>query len=359
MKNINQTSISRREVLKLAALAGVGAALASCGGGGGSKEMELTVGSWGGVWDESTQKYIIDPLVKETGAKVSIVPGDSIEHYPKIVANPDNPPYDVLWLDLDYVAPLAAQNALLPLDENEIPALKDVYSNLKFFNGQAVAANFGVLSPMYSTESVPKVDSWEMFWDPSVACKFTLTPLDSWATQWMITADILAGGDGSNLNNGIDKTLTLAPSATALIGDYDLRPYFERKEVVMGMLYSGEAYVMFKAGQKDVALAKPKEGGVIIPNCLVIPKNAKNPGLAKKFIHYALAAEGQLGFMNDYATAPASKAAQISEDLKPWMFTGSEVDKLVLPDYNVVLKDKDAAAQRWSSDVVPLVGTKC
>jgi putative spermidine/putrescine transport system substrate-binding protein len=358
---MDQTKLNRRDVLKLAALAGAGTALASCAGkGGGAKEeTELIVGSWGGVWDESTQKYIIDPLVKETGAKVTIVPGNSIDHFGKLQADPANPPYDVLWLDIEFIAPLAAANGFLPLSEDEIPALKDVYPNLKFFNNQAVCGNFGVLSLIYSTEALPKVDSWETLWDDSVACKFTLSPVESWALQWMITADILAGGDGTNLNNGIEKTKTLAPRAFALIGDYDLRTLFERKEVVVGMLYSGEAYVMYSSGQKDVMLAKPKEGNVMIPNCLVIPKNAKHPNLAKKFIQYALLPEGQQGFIADYASSPATKNVEVSDELKPWMFLGDDVAKVILPDYNKILKDKDAAIERWSAEVVPLVGTSC
>ncbi len=358
----NQTSsMSRRDFLKLTGIAGAGAVLASCSSEpqAPAMEKELTVGSWGGVWDESTQKYIIDPLVKETGAKVTIVPGDSVEHYPKIISNPNNPPYDVLWLDLDYVAPLAAQNLLMPLTTSDVPELKDVYDNLKFFNGQAVAGNFGVLSLVYDSTALSTVDSWMRLWDQDVACKFLITPMDSWAIQWLIQADKLAGGDGTNLDNGIEKTKTLAPMAKALIGDYDQRTLWERKEISMGMIYSGEAYVSYKSGLTNIRLCKAKEGGVMIPNCVVIPKNAKNPNLAKRFVHYALAQEAQMGFINDYATAPVIKSIQLSEDLKAWMYTGDDVSKLMLPNYDVILKTKDAAAQRWNAEVVPLVGTKC
>jgi len=353
--------ITRRDFLKMAALTGIGFTLASCGTNKTTitEEKELIVGSWGGAWDESTQKYIVDPLVKETGATVSIVPGNSSDHYPKLIANPDNPPYDVLWLDLDFVAPLAAQNALLPVSDTDAPALANVYDNLKFFNGQAVAANFGVLCLVYDTDVLPLVDSWQILWDEKVRCKFAMTPLDSWAIQWLIQADRLAGGDGSDLNNGIEKTKTLAPYAKALIGDYDSRPAFERKELVVGMMYSGEAYVMWSSGQKNVAMSKPKEGGVIIPNCLVIPKNAKHPNLAKKFINYALSPIAQDGFMSDYASIPASTTATIPADKKDWMFLGNEIKNLILPDYTKILKDKDAVSQRWDAEVVPLVGTKC
>ncbi len=351
---------SRRDFLKLAAMAGLNSTLAACGGGQkAAAENELVVGSWGGVWDESTQKHIVDPLVKETGAKVSIVPGNSIEHYPKLISNPDNPPYDVLWLDLDYVAPLAADNALLPLSEGDIPELKNVYPNLRFFNDQAVAGNFGVLGLIYDKEVIPTVDSWQVLWSPEAACKFTLAPTTGWAVQWLIMADILAGGNGTDLNNGIEKTKTLAPKAKAIIGDYDLRPMFERREVVLAMIYSGEAYVINSSGQKQVVLAKPKEGGVMIPNCLVIPKNAKHPDLAMKFINYALKNEGQMGFVTDYATIPVNKNVSLSEEMKPWMFLGDKVDKLVLPDYNVVLKEKDKIIERWDSEIVPLAGKEC
>jgi spermidine/putrescine-binding protein len=290
---------------------------------------------------------------------VSIIPGNSTEQYAKLIANPDNPPFDVLWLDVDFIAPLAVDNMLLPLEEDDIPNLANVHDNLIFFDRQAVAGNFGAITLVYDSSVVPSVDSWEILWDPSVACNFALSPFDSWALQWLAMADKLAGGDGNDLNNGIEHTKTLAPMARALIGDYDLRPTFERGEVAIGMIYSGEAFVMYDAGQESIRMAKPTEGGVMIPNSLVIPKNAKHPQLAKKFVDYALAQQGQQGFIDDYATVPSNKTIEVSDELAPWMYLGDDVSRLFIPDYTQILAERDAVAERWNAEIVPLVGSNC
>jgi putative spermidine/putrescine transport system substrate-binding protein len=329
-------------------------------------DNQLIVGSWGGVWDETTQKYIIDPLVKETGAKISIVPGSSTEQYAKLMANQSNPPFDVLWIDLNVAAPAAAQSAFLPLTAADVPNLKDVYPAATYFDDQAVAGSVGGISIVYDSDQIPSVDSWQALWDDANACNVALSPIDAWGFHELVIASRMFGGTkgtpgaAPDLQPGFDAIKKLAPDVSILTADYDLRQVFERKEVALGVQYSGEAYVMYTSGLKNIRLAKPKEGMVAIPNLLVIPKNAKHPDLAKKFINQALGTESQLGFARAYASAPTNATVKVDPSLAEWMPYGDqEVEALITPDWTALLPVQDRLTEQWNKEIVPEVGKNC
>jgi putative spermidine/putrescine transport system substrate-binding protein len=329
-------------------------------------EGELVVGSWGGVWDETTAKYIVEPLVEETGAKVTILPGTSTEQYAKLMADPNNPPFDVLWIDLNVAAPAAVQDAFLPLTEAEIPNLKDTYPNAVYFDGQAVAGSLGGISIVYDSDQLPSNDTWMTLWSDEWGCNRTLSPIDAWGFHELVIASRLFGGgapapgETMDLAPGFEAIRQLAPTVSSLTADYDLRQFFERKEVALGVQYSGEAYVMYTSGLQNMRLTKPKEGMVAVPNLLVIPKNAKNPDLARKFINYALAPESQVGFAEAYASAPTNRTVTLDADLADWMPYGEEeIDSLITPDWTALLPVQDQLTEQWNKEIVPLVGDEC
>jgi putative spermidine/putrescine transport system substrate-binding protein len=358
---------TRRGLVLFPALVVASAQVASLGGAttATAQENELVVGSWGGVWDETTQKYIIDPLVAETGANVSIIPGTSTEQFAKLTASEDNPPFDVLWIDLNIAASAAVRDAFLPLTADEIPNLADVYENAVFFDGQAAAGSLGGVSIVYDSEAVDSVDSWTALRNEEYACNFALSRWIGWGPQELVIASKVFGGEEAesnptDLNPGFEAIKELAPNAYVLEGDFELRPFFERKEIALAVMYSGEAYVMYLAGQEGIRLAKPSEGMVAIPNLLVIPKNAKNRELAKKFINYALAPEAQRGFAEEYASAPTNRTVELEAELAEWMPYGEEeVGALIVPDWTAFLETQDMWAERWNKEIVPLVGQNC
>lgn len=364
-----QQKTGRRALIRAGAAAGLAAVVgqrALVSPRPASAAGELVVGSWGGVWDETTKKYIIDPLAAETGASVSILPGSSTEQYAKLMADPANPPFDVLWIDLNVATPAAVQNAFLPLTEADVPNLKDVYPVAKYFDGQAVAGSLGGISLIYDSEQLPSNDSWQTLWDEQWSCNRAMSPISDWGFHELIMATRLFGGAtpvaGSppDLTPGFDAIKQLAPTISSLTGDYDLRQVFERKEVALGVQYSGEAYVMYTSGLQNVRLTKPKEGMVAIPNLLVIPKNAKNPDLAKKFINYALGKDSQLGFATAYASAPTNSTVTVDPSLADWMPYGQEeIAGLITPDWTALLPIQDKVTEQWNKEIVPLVGSEC
>lgn len=318
---------------------------------------ELVVGSWGGVWDDTVQSAVIDPLVAETGAEVGILPGNSTDQFAKLLANRDAPPFDVLYIDLDVALPGFAQGMFQTLSPDDIPNLGNAYGTSLYGGGQAVAASFGGISIVYDGDAAGPIESWAAFAQAEHTGKFAVSDIDGWALHTLAAFAKLRSGNENDIGAGWTMMEEVAPRAAVMAGDYDARQLFDREEIAFAPMYHGEAYVMYSAGQESIRLAKPAEGMVAIPNLLAIPANAANPELARRFIDHALATPAQRVFAEEYASAPSVAGVPLAEDLRPWMpFGEAEMNALVRPDWADINKRRDALIQRWNQEIVPIVG---
>ena len=319
---------------------------------------ELIVGSWGGVWDDTVKDNIVKPLVAETGAEVSILSGNSSEQFARLLASPDAPPVDVLFMDLDIAVSGFARDMFEVLDAVQIPNLANAYPASIYGNGQAVAQSFGAITIVYDSSKI-SIDSWQAFFDEFNTGNYALSAVDSWGFYVLAALARTTSGDENNLEAGWEALMQLAPGAAMAIGDYALRQVFEREEVAFAPMYGGEAYVMYTSGLENIRAAKPEEGMIAVPNMLVIPKNARNPELARRFVHYALSPESQLAFTLAYAAGPSVRGVDVPEEIVPWLPHGEEeFAALIRPDWATMNEQRDAMIERWNRDFVPLVGTR-
>ena len=319
---------------------------------------ELIVGSWGGVWDDTVKDNIVEPLVAETGAEVSILSGNSSEQFARLLASPDAPPVDVLFLDLDIAVSGFARNMFEMLDAETIPNFANVYPASIYGGGQAVAQSFGAITIVYDSNRI-EVDSWQAFFDEANAGSYALSAVDSWGFYVLTALARTTSGDENDLEAGWSALAQVAPGAAMAIGDYALRQVFEREEIAFAPMYGGEAYVMYTGGLESIRAAKPEEGMIAVPNMLVIPRNAHNPELARRFIHYALSPESQLAFTLAYGAAPSVRGVDVPDEIIPWMPYGDEeFAALIRPDWASMNEQRDAMIERWNRELIPVVGTR-
>ena len=319
---------------------------------------ELIVGSWGGVWDDTVKENIVKPLVAETGAEVAILSGSSSDQFARLLASPDAPPVDVLFLDLDIAVSGFAKGMFEILDVSTIPNLANVYPAAIYGDGQAVAQSFGAVTIVYDSTKI-EIDSWEAFFDEANTGKYAISPVDIWGFYVLSALAHTKSGDVNNLDAGWTALKQVAPGAAMSIGDYALRQVFEREEVAFATMYGCEAYVMFTSGLENIRAAKPKEGMIAVPNMLVIPKNSRNPELARRFVHYALSRESQLAFTLAYAAGPSVKGVEVPEEIIPWLPHGeAEFETMIRPDWATLNVERDAMIERWNREVAPIVDSR-
>lgn len=312
--------LSRRTFVALAGLAPfvstVAAKAASFEG------QTLRVQSWGGSDGLVIQKYIVDPFMKATGAKVIIEEGVTSASIAKVVAQKNDPQLDVVFLDDVGVFALNRQGLLDKLDLSKIPNAKDVYPSFVLDGGFGIGFYTYITTLLYNSAQGAAPKSWNDLWDPKFKGKVLApTITDTQALLLTVMAARLGGGDLDNLAPAWPKLQALKPQVFAFI---------ENRALDAQALQNGEATLAvdipsyFKPqidqGFKIAMTTDLKEGYFAITGAAVLVKGSKgNRDLAHAFINQALSPESQAGIATDQWYGPTNQKTQVSAAAAPYV----------------------------------------
>ncbi len=269
--------------------------LTACGGGGGSKQINLM--SWGG---DFIPREVIDQFEAQTGIKVNYKEVGSNEDMQSLLeVSPDQ--YDLAVVS-DYMVDLLRQNGnLSPLDKALLP-------------------NLGNLNPIYQGKYYDPQDEYAIPYalsvsfllvNPEGVAALGADPITSYADLWQEELEnqvvILDGAVeimGLVLKSlGYDYNET-DPEKVAQARDklFALRKNIVRfetntpedsllnKEAVVGFMYSNQA-VKGQAADPALQPVFPTEGMPLFIDCFVVSEQAPNKENAHAFLNYLLEPE--------------------------------------------------------------------
>jgi putative spermidine/putrescine transport system substrate-binding protein len=328
-KTQNKKEMTRREFL-ITTGAATGAALVTASVGPFvhttmAKGGTLKVCSYGGSYQESQRKALMQPFADKFGVKIIEASGGDIA---KVKAQVDNKAYewDVVDLETRHIARGELENLLEPIDTNVV--------NLEGIDKKAIR----------------KAAIGNIFWTTSLAYNKKALgnnkPCASWADFWDVKKF-----PGPRALYPID-----VPRAFKKMDEIkdQIAVWWKNGAQQIQLLTSAEAhYVSAWNGRVNVAQSKGVpleivwEGGCLDLDWWAIPKGNPNKDLAMKFIDFALKAERQGEQMQKYiAYGPTNLGA--------FKFITDERAKQ-LPSYPENLKKQFAHdADYWGPNLAPL-----
>ena len=192
---------------------------------------------------------------------------------------------------------------------------------------------WGTVGILYNTKMVDEpVDSWSILWKEKYRNSILMqnSVRDAFGITLKYLGYSLNSTDLDELTEARDMLIKQKPLVQAYVVD-QVRDKMIGNEAALGVIYSGEAHVT-QAANPDVAYVIPKEGSNVWVDGWVIPKNAKNPENAQKWIDFMCRPEiAKMNFefmtystpntkVRDLLTDPALKDSDIlfpsEEDLK-------------------------------------------
>lgn len=259
--------------------------------------------------------------------------------------------YDVLVPTSNYVAGMAKQGWLLPLDLNKIANLKNVmpqYLNTEFDPGNKYSAPYAMSITLigYNDQKIKElgipVDSWATIFDPKIVSKLRgrVTVLDSQAEVMAAALKYLGYSvndrDPKHWEEAKQAILKAKPSWAAFNASSYIR------ELAAGNIwvvhgYSNDIYQANleaqKAGQKfHLRHSLPKEGAVLALDAMVIAKSAPRPDLAHLFINFMLEGRNSADLTNMIGSGNPNQAAQ------PYIKPEIKQIKAIFPDEQTAKK---------------------
>lgn len=316
-------------------------------GGSGDKPSQLVLLSYGGPWDELTQKHVADPFTEETGIEVVIRPG-SDDLISQVLAQKNNPQYDLILTGYEDQIFLSEGGALDTIDVNDIPNAADLYPIA--INDHGVATSITGVSLLYHAEEVENPPtSWNDLWRPEYAGKVGIPKLPlTYGVDFLMMINKLAGGTEQDVEPGFARLEELRPNVAAVYeSSGQAAQLFQQGSITIAPWYSGRVSSMQAAGV-PIEKADLAEGDVVYLTMLS-PLNGRYNEWVAKFIDIYLSDATQEAFAAEFDSGPSRQSVELPEDVAAKVPYGqAEVDALVQFDWSTILQHRDEWTQRYN-----------
>jgi putative spermidine/putrescine transport system substrate-binding protein len=316
---------------------------------------DLTVGAFGGVWEQSLRKCAIAPFEKATGKKVDVVLGTPVQWLNQIAATPDKPPLDVIYNPTETSIDAVKRGLVDKFTPEKVPNMNELQTKFRdIAKGYGTVHNYGSMGLIYNKTTVkdpPK--SWKEFYDGVLAGKWKGTvpninyPSGGFTVGvWQVAETY--GGSVENAQPGFDMLKKLAASGNMTFwsdpnqvlnalssGDVDIAAYWD-----------GRAWSFIDDGHADFAYTIPDPGAIV--SMIWIQKVKNGSDLAWSFINTALSAEVQSCFGSAIRYGVANTKAKfdpaVAHQITPF-------SKLVFPPFDEVATQQAAWIEQWNKQV--------
>lgn len=311
----------------------------------------LRVQFWGGSDGLAIQKYIVDPFMKATGAKVVVEEGVTSASIAKVTAQKNDPLIDVAFLDDVGVFALNRQGLLDKMDLSKVPNAKDVYPAFILDGGYGIGFWTYITTILHNTKG-PAPASWDDLWSPAYQGKVLVPAItDTQALLLTVMAAQLGGGSLENLDPAWPRLKALKPQIFSFI---------ENRALDAQVLQAGQATVAvdiptyfkpYMSDSSDIGVTTDlKEGYFAITGAAVLVKGSKgNRDLAHAFINQALSPDAQAGFATDVWYGPTNQKTVVSDSAAPYVVhTPEQLAKAIQVPRLELVKKRPEIVENWN-----------
>ncbi|MBZ0335585.1 spermidine/putrescine-binding periplasmic protein [Marinobacter sp. JH2] len=268
-------------------------------------------------WSEYMPQEVLDRFTEETGIQVVYTTYDSNEAmYARLKLLDDGAAYDLAVPSTYYVSKMRQEDLLMPIDRSKIEGFDNISPELVNLdidpeNAYSVPFLWGTTGLGVDTSDVEgEVTAWADLWDERFEGRIVLT--NDMREVFHVALRVLGHSgnstDPEQIEEAYEKLTELMPSVRTFNSDAPRMPFLEG-ETDIGMIWNGEA-VMGRDALPTLEYVYPAEGIIAWLDSFVIPKNAKNPEAAHKFISFVLKPEISALISEDIGYATPNLAAR-------------------------------------------------
>lgn len=315
--------------------------------------QDLVVGIFGGSFADDSKTCHINDFEKKNGVKVALKLGSSAQFAAAVRATGGKSDFDVVYIDNSLATQLKNEKLLEIIDRAKLTNAKEVSPRAFDKDNQYVVFMTGGTALVYDTKQVKTPPtSWNDLYKPEFAGKLAIGDISGTSgSQLLMALNKAKGGTLDNMDAGFAAIKPLAQQSVTLYTQADqIVSLFERGEIVIAVWYPDRAGSAIDKGL-PLAVAYPKEGAVGILPALIIPKGAKNPALALKYIDEVLSRQGQGCFAERKYAGPVNTQVKLSDKAAKIVPNGATFDAMWFPEPEAVVKGLPEWTKRWQREV--------
>ena len=275
----------------------------------------VTMAAYGGGNGETWRKGLVQQFTAATQVSARVV--DVPDTEAALRASAAKPQYNAAWVSAFSAANLFRDGLLQPLDPKDFPELAGVPEKdlLRAPNGKLVGipVQFQYYSIAFNTAQAKASDfpSWHSLADPTWKGRIAVPQPYIAASYDVPMLAHLAGKDADGAAGLVPYKPILANAFTTLTSFAQGNLLLSRGEVAALPFYSARIAALKRDGA-PVDIALPREGGLLLPYFLVVPKDAPDLPAAMAWLKAAAQPDAQLRMYDISGYLPFSPKATLS-----------------------------------------------
>lgn len=322
-----------------------------------TQARDFVVAAWGDPYEAGWRKSLVPRFEKENDVRVVWVQGFSSQTVAKLRAQKDNPQIDVAMLDDGPHRQAAALGLVEKIDRSRLSNVKDVYPLAfepgDFGIGFAVAA-YGLY---YNTKAFAESGwappgSWLDLFRPELKGRVSVHNIGNANGLYLLLAlNKIAGGTDANVDRGFEKLKTLVPHVVTFDKFGETPTLIQQGQSVIGT-WNLDRVVNLASTGVPVKFVQPKEGTWGHKEVVTIVKGRPNTDLAYRWVDLMLSAEEQANTAKYIGLGPVNRNAKLDPETASNVLYGPQaIEKLVIPDWEVVNANRSAWTERWNKEI--------
>lgn len=324
-------------------------------GGSAARAADLTVGAFGGVWEQSLRRCVIEPFQKRTGKTVDVVLGAPVQWLNQIAASPGKPPLDVIYNPTETSFDAIDRKLVEQFPADRVPNVRELVPRFaEIGGGYGVVHNFGAMGLMYNKETVkepPK--TWKAMVDGILAGKYRVSIPNINYPSGGLTISVwrfaeLYGGGVDNIKPGIDivKRMRDSGNLTFWTDPNQVLGALKSGDVDMAMYWDGRAWSFIDDGNKEFGYYNPEDGSVVAMTW--IQKVRGGSDLGWDFINTALSREAQSCF----GSAIRYGVGHANPNFDPKVAHQiTRIDQIVYPPFRDIPSRQNSWIETWNKEI--------
>lgn len=308
---------------------------------------ELVVGVWGGAQERIVKEFVEKPLVAKYGCKVSYVLGGTPERRARAYAERGRPSFDVIYLNI-FESRQAVKDGVTQAATDAVPQYANLLDVAKL-GGYGVALNPCTI--IYDKRK-GSISSWKDIWNPEWKGRIAWPSYPgAQGTAGLLMAAKVWGGSENDIDIGFEKIKELKPFA-AIQGSQDqVYQMFDQDVCDLSIEFGSFSRKYGETRNPNLEIANPAEGQAIAMNVACITAGTRNQKLAEEWVNLHLSEPCMLAYAEQIYYSPTVKNLNVPDALKPKLVLGSDAEKLVDFDWDVVIRSQPQWSSRFTREI--------
>ncbi|MDB5511854.1 MAG: hypothetical protein JWR08_1337 [Enterovirga sp.] len=344
-----------RKTASLGRVVGFVVLASSAAWSGAAGAADLTVGAFGGVWEQSLRKCVIAPFEAKSGKKVDVVLGAPVQWLNQISARSAKPPMDVIYLPTENALDAIGRGLVDKFSADKVPNMADLDPQFAAIgDGYGTVHNYGAMGIIFNKSTVkdpPK--TWKEFVDGTIAGKWKATMPNINYPSGGLTISVwqfaeMNGGSIDNVQPGLDLVKKMRGSGNLSFWSdpNQVLNGLKSGDVDMALYWDGRAWSFIDDGNKEFDYYNPKPGAVVAMTWIQKVKNGSD--LAYDFINTALSKEAQSCFGSAIRYGVASSKATFGPAVEHQI---TKIKELVFPPFKEIPSRQAKWVEMWNKEI--------